>query len=140
MKELDIIGDGSICPVVAIVRVNSLLIGLRHYTPDKWKTTSVWTFPGGRCDDGEQLLNTLKREVAEETGINDLKLKNFLGRVRGAKAGDWVYIFTGETNLEPTLLEPEKFSEWKWTDVDQIPKNFINSRVLNLVMKEIKKS
>jgi len=137
MQELKIVGDQTICPVIALVRNNQLLIGLRHYTPDKWKEISVWTLPGGRCDKGELLGETLKREVREEIGINDIKISQFLGIVPGAKNGDVVYTFLGETNENPKLIEPEKFSEWKWCDINQIPSNFININSLKLIKEKI---
>lgn len=34
-------------------------------------------------------------------------------------------------------MEPEKFSEWKWCDIDEIPENFINPPALELARKYI---
>jgi len=91
------IGRSKDVPVAFIFKENKLLIGLRNYTPDKWKAISVWTAPGGRCDEGETLETTLKREVREEVGIDDLKITQYLGSVPGAKEGDVVYVFKAET-------------------------------------------
>ncbi len=126
-SEIERLGDTKTCPVAVITRNGKVLMGLRNYTPDKWKTVSVWTIPGGRCDEGEKLETTLRREVAEETGINDLEITEYLGQVPGAKEGDVVPMFRATTTDEPQLLEPEKFSEWKWVGKDEIPENFINS-------------
>lgn len=126
-------GDNKDVPVAFIFKGDKLLIGLRNYTPDKWKKISVWTAPGGRCDDGETLETTLRREVAEEVGINDLKITKYLGSVPGAKEGDIVFVFKAETSQEPKLMEPEKFTEWKWCKVSEIPSNFINPESLKLI-------
>lgn len=127
------IGNEKIVPVALIIRDKYILTGLRHYTPDKWKKISVWTLPGGRCDKNETIETTLRREVKEEIGINDLKIIDFLGKFKGAKKGDIVYVFLAEINQEPQLLEPEKFSEWKWCLISKIPSNFINKSVLKLI-------
>ena len=137
-KDLEKLGGITICPVVAIIRDKKILIGLRNYTPDKWKTISVWTLPGGRCDIGETIGITLFRETLEEVGISKLNITNFLGEVKGAKEGDVVHIFVGTTEQEPQLLEPEKFSEWKWQDINSIPENFINLDALRLIQEFIK--
>jgi ADP-ribose pyrophosphatase YjhB (NUDIX family) len=127
------VGTNKMCPAVFILKGDKLLIGLRNYTPDKWKKISVWTIPGGRCDEGESLEETLRRETAEEVGITDLKITNYLGKVPGAKEGDIVFAFKGETNQVPKLMEPEKFSEWKWCKLSEIPENFINPAALKLI-------
>lgn len=132
-ETLNTKGDSKKCPVIFLFKDDKLLIGLRNYTPDKWKTVSVWTVPGGRCDEGELLGETLKREVVEETGIENFEITNYLGEVPGAKEGDAIFVFTGKTNEEPKLIEPEKFSEWKWSILSQIPDNFINPESLALV-------
>lgn len=127
------IGNIKDVPIAFIFKNDKLLIGLRNYTPDKWKTISVWTAPGGRCDGSETLEITLRREVMEEVGITDLKITQYLGTVPGAKEGDVVYVFKAETNQEPKLMEPEKFSEWEWCPISEIPANFINPESLKLL-------
>jgi len=112
-------------------------LGLRHYTPDKWKTTSVWTTPGGRSEVSETIEATLRREVAEEVGISDMTVESFLGEVPGVKEGDTVYIFKCQTTQEPQLLEPEKFSEWKWFSLSEIPDDFINPEVLKVLRNKL---
>lgn len=122
--------------VAFIFKKNKLLIGLRNYTIDKWKDISVWTIPGGRCDQDETLETTLKREVLEEVGLNDLIIVKYLGTIPGSKKGDIVYVFKARTEQEPRLLEPEKFSEWKWCLISEIPENFINPGALKLITSE----
>ena len=129
------IGGEKDVSVAVIFKNNKVLIGLRNYTPDKWKDISVWTIPGGRCDGHETLETTLRREVLEEVGIDDLKITGFLGSVPGAKDGDTVFIFRVETRQEPRLMEPEKFSEWTWCPPSEIPDNFITPAALKLIRK-----
>lgn len=130
-------GDITLCPVAAIVKDRKVLLGHRHYTQDKWKNISVWTFPGGRCDPEETIEQTLRREVAEETGIHNLIIERYLGEVPGAKEGDRVPLFLCVTSDEPQLLEPKKFSEWKWSPLDAFPDTFINSNAKELLLRSI---
>ena len=83
----------------------------------------------------ETLETTLRREVLEEVGIDDLKIIKYLGSVTGAKEGDVVFVFKAETTQEPKLMEPNNFSEWKWCEVSEIPSNFINPKSLELLFR-----
>lgn len=130
-------GDITLCPVAAIIKDGKVLMGHRHYTADKWKEVSVWTFPGGRCDPDETIEQTLRREVAEETAIQNLIIERYLGEVPGAKEGDRVPLFLCTTGDEPKLLEPEKFSEWKWSPLDAFPESFINLSAKDLLLRSI---
>jgi ADP-ribose pyrophosphatase len=132
-ENLSKVGARAICPAVAIIRNGKMLIGLRNYTPEKFKKISLWTTPGGRCDEGETIEQALRRETGEETGIVKLEFIAYLGEVNGAKEGDVVPCFVGATDEDPRLMEPEKFSEWKWCDPNDIPENFINPLALILI-------
>ena len=116
-NELEKDGDGVTCPIAVIVKDDKILVGHRHYTPDKWKKISVWTIPGGRSDIGETIEQTLRRETIEEVDITDLQILDFIGEAPSAKEGDTVLIFYCTTNQDAKLMEPEKFSEWKWIPV-----------------------
>lgn len=117
--KLNEIGNEFKCPVAIIVKEGRILTGHRHYTKDKWKEISVWTIPGGRCDANETLRQALAREIQEEVGITEFKIVDFIGEVPGAKEGDVVPMFFCTTEQDFKLMEPEKFSEWKWVTKDE---------------------
>jgi ADP-ribose pyrophosphatase YjhB (NUDIX family) len=137
MERLLDIGNKTTCPMAVILKDGHILMGFRHYTPNKWKKISVWTIPGGRCDEGETIENTLRREVAEEVGIEDLDIMTYIGEVPGTKEGDIVPLFICQTDQEPKLMEPHKFSEWKWVSNDNLPDNFINPGALELIKHSV---
>ncbi len=118
--ELLKMGNPNICPGAVIVKNACILLGYRNYTPDKWKSISVWTTPGGRSDAGESVEQALRREVLEEVGISDLTIIDYIGEFAGANEAlpDRVPMFYCTTSEEPTLMEPEKFSEWKWIPLE----------------------
>ena len=41
-----------------------------------------WGFPQGHKEKGETEIETLKREVAEETGIDNIDIQSYIGRIR----------------------------------------------------------
>lgn len=137
-------GDQNTCVAAAVIRDGKILLGYRNYTPDKWKQISVWTTPGGRCDPGETIEQTLRRETREETGIIDLNIIEYLGEVPGAKAGDFVPVFVCATKQDAVLMEPEKFSQWRWVPfveyLSGAPWNEMNPAAHTLIAKYLQDS
>ena len=126
-----------ICTAGIFIRDGKVLLGLRRYEAKHYKDADFWTTPGGRCDEGEDVETTLRREVLEEIGIEAFEIYRELGMVPGAKEGDEVHVFLCGTNEQEKLMEPEKFTEWKWFFKDEIPENFINENVLEMIKKNI---
>jgi 8-oxo-dGTP diphosphatase len=143
MNRLNDTGTVTTCPVAIIIKNDQILLGLRNYTQDKWREVSVWTVPGGRCDAGETIEQTLRREVGEEIGIHDLEIIRYIGEVPGAKEGDRVLVYVCYTLSAPQLMEPEKFTEWKWFSMEDycggIPDQFINEDLRNLIVNDYNK-
>jgi 8-oxo-dGTP pyrophosphatase MutT (NUDIX family) len=122
-----------ICTAGIFMRDGKVLLGLRKYKTQQYKNGDFWTTPGGRCDEGESVEATLRREVEEEIGVKNFEIKKEFGTVPGAKEGDVVHVFLCETDEEAQLMEPEKFAEWRWFEIDEIPENFLNSDILSII-------
>ncbi len=120
-----------LCIFAFIRKGDSILMGLREYT----KNNPVWTYPGGRGQPGETLIDTLRRETLEEIGISNITPIRVIGQKAGVKEGDRVYFVECKTSEEPRLMEPDKFKEWKWFPVDQLPKDLIDKKDIDFLKR-----
>ena len=111
-----------LCTSGVIVRNGKVLLGNRVYSD-----ANMWVGPGGRCDDGESPEEAVLREVREEVGVTDARIVRKLGEKDGAAGKDRVIVFEIATEQEPKLMEPEKFKEWRWFGIDEIPENLPTS-------------
>ena len=119
---------------IVLNKKNQVFVGKRKDNPvDKWQ------MPQGGVNEGEDLTSAMKRELNEETGIQNIKilneidgwfeyeLPNYLlgkiwrGKFRGQKQKWFIVKFLGndeEINLEK---DKQEFIEWKWLDVENLP-------------------
>jgi ADP-ribose pyrophosphatase YjhB (NUDIX family) len=122
-------GSKNICPMAVFIKERQILLGLRHYLEK-----SIWTYPGGRCEEEETIEQTLRREVLEEIGVNNFSIINYLGEVKGISGKDKVPIFICESSETIQNMEPKKFSKWKWFNINDIPKNHGNLEIIRIII------
>ena len=121
---------------------NKIFVGKRADNPiDKWQ------MPQGGVDKDENFISAMKRELKEETSIQNIKIlkqidqwfeyelpKNLLGiiwkgRFRGQKQKWFVVRFTGkESEININTKHPE-FLEWKWVELSEITKLVVNFKL-----------
>ena len=88
----------------------------------------MYGIPGGNLELGESLTDCAKRELGEETGLKDRKLK-YLGVVREIeKNGDSYFHFVficKDYKGSPKLQEPEECEGWDWYPLNNLPPNIM---------------
>jgi len=133
---------------------NQVFVGKRKDNPvDKWQ------MPQGGVNDNEDLINAVRRELYEETSIKNIKIlkeldqwleyelpNNLLGiiwkgKFRGQKQKWFVVRFTGEESEINLKTEYPEFIEWKWVEMDELPKIIVEfkKKVYEKILLELKK-
>ena len=113
---------------------NRVFVGKRKDNPvDKWQ------MPQGGVNEGEKLIDAMKRELEEETGIKNIKIlkeidgwseyelpENLLGKIwrgkyRGQKQKWFIVKFIGDEDEINLKTSKPEFIEWKWLDIENLP-------------------
>ena len=100
---------------------------------------SAWQMPQGGINQDENIVDAVKRELKEETGVSSIKIikkydkiytydlpdyllgKIWKGRFKGQKQTWFLAQFLGtddEINLDQKNAE---FKEWKWVGINELP-------------------
>ena len=133
---------------------NKIFVGKRADNPiDKWQ------MPQGGVDKGENFISAMKRELKEETSIQNIEIlkqidqwfeyelpKNLLGiiwkgKFRGQKQKWFIVRFIGnESEINLKTKHPE-FIEWKWIEADDLTKVIVDFKkdVYKKLAVELKK-
>lgn len=81
-----------------------------------------WGFPKGHVERGETDIDTAKREVLEETGLNINIVDGFVERSEykiGGKVDKNVLIFLASTTDTQTVIQKEEISDYVWLKFPQ---------------------
>ncbi len=119
---------------VVLNKKNQVFVGKRKDNPiDKWQ------MPQGGVNTGENLIDAMKRELHEETSIQNIKIlneidgwfeyelpKNLLGKIwrgryRGQKQKWFVVKFLGNDGEINLQTDKPEFIEWRWLDIENLP-------------------
>lgn len=100
-----------------------------------------WDFPKGSIEEGESELDTVKREIAEETGFEQVKIiegfKEKIGYYYRAK-GNLVYktvtYFLAETKHKEVKLSQEHV-DYAWISVDEALKYIKHKNSISILNK-----
>lgn len=98
---------------------------LLNYSPIGNTEKTYWGFAKGRIEKGEKEIDTIKREIEEETGINDLKfvdgfkeVEKYFFKIKGETIFKTVYFLLAETKTKEIKLSFEHL-DYKWLLFDE---------------------
>lgn len=86
-----------------------------------------WGLPGGRVKLNEPIRDSIKRELLEEANLELLKVK-YLGVVREfQETYDFIHFgfFAEKYAGKLKNMELDKNEEWKWFDLNNLPRNIL---------------
>jgi len=115
---------------VLVLKEGKVLIGERLASHG----AGSYSLPGGHMEFGESFEDTARRELTEETGLEDVVINDLIcvsnDRVYGkhfitiGMLADW-------KSGEPVVMEPLKSANWKWYAPEEIPENlFLPSKAV----------
>lgn len=98
------------------MRDGSLLMVRRGREPGK----GLWSIPGGRLERGEYIVDAIKREVREETGL-EVEVGDLLGILELPRDDHFVILDHLATVIgDPTPTASDDAAEARWVPLDEI--------------------
>lgn len=74
-----------------------------------------WTIPKGHIEEGEKAVDTARREIAEEVGLKEMKVLDWLGKINFRyRRGNSLVLMTTEIFLVQALGDTNKVRPEKW--------------------------
>jgi len=125
--------------VILLNNKNQVFVGKRKDNPG-----NKWQMPQGGIDEGENYVAAMKRELLEETSIENIKIlkeiENFYyyelpdnligiiwkGKYRGQKQKWFITRFLGLDNEININTKQPEFIDWKWIDPNMLPEVIVN--------------
>lgn len=137
------------CVGIVVCKNHKILLCERKDIPDEWQ------FPQGGIENGENLIEAARRELAEETSITSVEVVDMIDKPlryvfppqikKGSKLKydgqdmQWVlFRFTGkDSEINLHTQEPE-FRRYVWENIDEAPKKIVEFK-RNVYIEVVKK-
>lgn len=109
---------------VFVIRDNKVLFGKRIGKVGH----GTWCLPGGHFEYGESLMDAAKRELREETGIisDNLEFVHIINDPEEHTHYVHINFLAKDFQGEAEVTEPDKFAEWRWFEIDQLPEDIFS--------------
>jgi len=138
--------------IIVLNKQNKIFVGKRKDNPG-----NKWQMPQGGVDEGEDYMTAMRRELLEETGIQNIEIikeiekvyqyelpENLVGiiwkgKYRGQKQKWFITRFLGDEKEINLNTKHAEFIDWKWIEPKFLPEvivNFKKDLYINL-LKEI---
>ena len=123
---------GAGCGVMVFNEHNQLLLGLRNsdekLADSELHEEGTWTMPGGNIEYGETFEEAGAREAKEETGIIVKDLEIICVQTDKNEYAHYISVGMIARSFEgtPVAMEPDEIVEWRWFDLDNLPKNIFS--------------
>ncbi|MFH1316575.1 MAG: NUDIX domain-containing protein [Candidatus Woesearchaeota archaeon] len=135
---------------VILLKDEKVLLGKRHDDAEKADSAlhgeGTWTLPGGKIDFGESFEQAAFRESIEETGVKIDKDKLRLISLTNDIVEDAHFVTIGflseDFEGDVKVMEPDEITEWKWFDLNELPKPMFfpaEKALKNYIDKEVYK-
>lgn len=113
---------------VMLLKNNKVLLG--HRLPTIKDTGGIyepdsWTFPGGKQEYEETVIETAIRETKEETNldISDIHVYTATDEFQSDRHYVTIGVISSSYEGELKAMEPNKIDRWSWFDLDNLPDN-----------------
>ena len=125
--------------VIILNKNDKVFVGKRKDNP-----VNNWQMPQGGVDEGEDYITAMKRELLEETSIQNIEIIKEIdkiyqyelpanlvgiiwkGKYRGQKQKWFITRFIGNENEINLQTKNPEFIEWKWIIPDELPKTIVD--------------